>query len=107
MDHLGAVDFAFLNAGVNVPGDDQDATKEVWTKTIEINLNGAYRTARIAHEIMREHNHGGSLARVQNRSATPCLGVVPEKLRTLDHGRPWRDDQFASTRLSSSRDMSR
>jgi len=33
--------------------------------------------------------------------------VVPEKLRTLDHGRPWRDDQFASTRLSSSRDMSR
>ncbi|MEO3658509.1 hypothetical protein ABG871_09605, partial [Bifidobacterium adolescentis] len=24
--------------------------------------------------------------------------VVPEKLRTLDHGRPWSDDQFASTR---------
>ncbi|WP_232781439.1 hypothetical protein, partial [Bifidobacterium longum] len=26
--------------------------------------------------------------------------VVPEKLRTLDRGRPWRDSQFASTRLS-------
>ena len=41
----------------------------------------------------------------------PLLGsgsmVVPEKLRTLDHGRPWSDDQFASTRLSSNRDMSR
>ncbi len=36
-----------------------------------------------------------------------CRSVVPEKLRTLDHGRPWSDDQFASTRLSSSRDMSR
>ena len=35
------------------------------------------------------------------------LPVVPEKLRTLDHGRPWSDDQFASTRLSSNRDMSR
>ena len=35
------------------------------------------------------------------------VAVVPEKLRTLDHGRPWSDDQFASTRLSSSRDMSR
>ena len=35
------------------------------------------------------------------------LTVVPEKLRTLDHGRPWSDDQFASTRLSSNRDMSR
>ena len=33
--------------------------------------------------------------------------VVPEKLRTLDRGRPWRDSQFASTRLSPSRDMSR
>ena len=36
-----------------------------------------------------------------------AVEVVPEKLRTLDHGRPWRDDQFASTRLSSNRDMSR
>ena len=35
------------------------------------------------------------------------LLVVPEKLRTLDRGRPWRDSQFASTRLSPSRDMSR
>ena len=33
--------------------------------------------------------------------------VVPERLRTLDHGRPWRDDQFAACRVSSSRDMSR
>ena len=33
--------------------------------------------------------------------------VVPEKLRTLERGRPWRDSQFASTRLSPSRDMSR
>ena len=36
-----------------------------------------------------------------------AAAVVPEKLRTLDHGRPWSDDQFASTRLSSNRDMSR
>lgn len=35
------------------------------------------------------------------------MSVVPEKLRTLDRGRPWRDSQFASTRLSPSRDMSR
>ena len=61
VEQLGTVDFAFLNAGVNVPGDDQDATEEVWTRTININLNGTYRTGRIAHEIMREHGHGGSL----------------------------------------------
>ena len=33
--------------------------------------------------------------------------VVPERLRTLDHGRPWRDDQFASSGVPPSRDMSR
>ena len=43
----------------------------------------------------------------QKEESTLKLKVVPEKLRTLDHGRPWSDDQFASTRLSSSRDMSR
>lgn len=37
VEQLGTVDFAFLNAGVNVPGDDQDATEEVWTRTININ----------------------------------------------------------------------
>ena len=39
--------------------------------------------------------------------AGTSAAVVPEKLRTLDRGRPWRDSQFASTRLSPSRDMSR
>ena len=43
-----------------------------------------------------------SMARLSVRDS-----VVPEKLRTLDRGRPWRDSQFASTRLSPSRDMSR
>ena len=43
-----------------------------------------------------------SMARLSVRDS-----VVPEKLRTLDHGRPWRDDQFAACRVSSSRDMSR
>ena len=45
--------------------------------------------------------------RERRRGAWLGQGVVPEKLRTLDHGRPWSDDQFASTRLSSNRDMSR
>ena len=34
VEQLGTVDFAFLNAGVNVPGDDQDATEEVWTRSL-------------------------------------------------------------------------
>ena len=47
------------------------------------------------------------LDRLVTEKMPQILKVVPEKLRTLDHGRPWSDDQFASTRLSSNRDMSR
>lgn len=45
---------------------------------------------------------------LDDASRTPEDRVgVPERLRTLGHGRPWHDDQFASTRLPSSWDMSR
>ncbi|MBT1165193.1 SDR family NAD(P)-dependent oxidoreductase [Bifidobacterium simiarum] len=97
VDSLGTVDFAFLNAGVNVPGDDQDATEEVWTKTIEINLNGAYRTGRIAHEIMREHGHGGSLVFTSSLSGhnanfmmggpTPVNAYGATKAGIMEHSR--------------------
>ena len=52
------------------------------------------------YETLHKRDAGFEYERVHDR-------VVPEKLRTLDHGRPWSDDQFASTRLSSNRDMSR
>ena len=57
-----------------------------------------------------EPDRQGRQARVegaQTQGRGLRVRVVPEKLRTLDHGRPWSDDQFASTRLSSNRDMSR
>lgn len=50
---------------------------------------------------------GISFKELFNKDIDRNIKVVPEKLRTLDHGRPWSDDQFASTRLSSNRDMSR
>lgn len=69
IDSLGTVDIAFINAGVNVPGDDADEPYEVWKKTIDINLTGAYMTAQIAQQIMREHGHGGSLIFTSSLSA--------------------------------------
>lgn len=97
VEQLGTVDFAFLNAGVNVPGDDQDATEEVWTRTININLNGTYRTGRIAHEIMREHGHGGSLiftaslsghnANYMMGSPTPVNAYGATKAAIMEHSR--------------------
>ena len=78
VEQLGTVDFAFLNAGVNVPGDDQDA-------------------GRIAHEIMREHGHGGSLiftaslsghnANYMMGSPTPVNAYGATKAAIMEHSR--------------------
>ena len=67
--------------------------------------DSAVRVIRAALNSIWKATTACSPARASRRArSTP---VVPEKLRTLDHGRPWSDDQFASTRLSSNRDMSR
>lgn len=52
-----------------------------------------------------ERFHMPLISRNQNEQVDET--VVPERLRTLDHGRPWRDDQFASSGVPPSRDMSR
>lgn len=58
---LGTIDIAHINAGVCLPGDDVDVPYETWMKVIDIDLNGAYMTAKVAQEIMREGGHGGSI----------------------------------------------
>ena len=74
-------------------------------------------TATRIHERLRDGYGAGvslstvtrTVARLRREAAAEREAglVVPERLRTLDHGRPWRDDQFAACRVSSSRDMSR
>lgn len=61
LEKMGTIDMAHINAGVCLMGDDVDVPYEVWKKTIDINLTGAYLTAQVAHQIMREHGHGGSI----------------------------------------------
>ena len=58
---LGTIDIAHINAGVCLAGDDVDVPYETWMKTIDIDLNGAFLTAQMAQQIMREHDHGGSI----------------------------------------------
>lgn len=61
LNELGTLDIAHINAGVCLGGDDVDVPYEIWQKTLDINLTGAYLTAQISHQIMREHGHGGSI----------------------------------------------
>lgn len=58
---LGTIDIAHINAGVCLPGDTVDVPYETWVKVIDIDLTGAYMTAQVAQQIMREHGHGGSI----------------------------------------------
>ncbi len=61
IEKLDTVDIAHINAGVCLPGDNSDVSYENWKKTIDINLTGAHLTAQVAQQIMREHEHGGSI----------------------------------------------
>ena len=75
--------------------DEIDDT--AWRRTIDINLNGTYRTGRIAHEIMREHGHGGSLiftaslsghnANYMMGSPTPVNAYGATKAAIMEHSR--------------------
>ncbi len=68
LESFDTIDLAFINAGINVPGDNLDISYDNWSKTIAVNLTGAQLTAQIAHEIMRDHNHGGSIILVSSIS---------------------------------------
>ena len=101
---------------------DMDKVKDGWYRLTIPDTKGS-RVAVTFTDMKRLDNNanrnyvvsGGSMAvsggqvigDVTPNCAVTKTRVVPEKLRTLDRGRPWRDSQFASTRLSPSRDMSR
>lgn len=71
---------------------------------VSTSSRGKRKNGRKRRAVSRKYRQLRIVYRVNNQGE---IGVVPEKLRTLDRGRPWRDSQFASTRLSPSRDMSR
>ena len=101
------------------PGEDDPHLKvlqaahisddEYFSHMVRDDLNLIIRDIREAHKKDSESAPQTTVADElkENLEAVENFKVVPEKLRTLDHGRPWSDDQFASTRLSSNRDMSR
>ena len=62
LKELGTVDVAFINAGIaDGINDHQDISPEDWNHILSVNLTGAHLTAQAAHQIMREHKHGGSI----------------------------------------------
>ncbi|MFR4488560.1 MAG: hypothetical protein ACLT3W_00050 [Bifidobacterium pseudocatenulatum] len=91
--------FSLTACGSGTSKNDTEASKDVQV----VNIAGV--TGKKPYTFVDGNNYTGYdfelLKKIDEKT------VVPEKLRTLDRGRPWRDSQFASTRLSPSRDMSR
>lgn len=80
VDSFGRLDFAFNNAGVGPDGKRipvlplADLTEEIWDKTIDVNLKGAFFCMK--HEIrqMLSQDHGGAIV---NTASIGGLKFIP------------------------------
>ena len=89
---LGSVDIVFANAGIGGMADAADYTDADWLRTIDINLNGVFRTARAALRQMYRQGSGsiincGSILSALGQSGTAAYsaakGGVLNLTRTL------------------------
>lgn len=66
---LGTVDIVFSNAGIIMPKDDHALMPvDKWQKMLDINLTGMMLIDREGAEMMKRHNHGGSIINMASMS---------------------------------------
>jgi SDR family mycofactocin-dependent oxidoreductase len=61
VDEFGQIDTVCANAGISFLKPAWELTDDDWQQVIDINLTGAFKTARAAIPQMIEHGRGGSL----------------------------------------------
>ena len=71
VEQWGSVDIVFANAGIGGTGDAADTTDADYLRTIDINLNGVFRTARAA---LRQMYRQGSGSIINCASILGALG---------------------------------
>ena len=61
---VGKLDICVNNAGISDPVRFKDLTVESWLKVLETNLNGAFRVAKMATNIMLQNKTPGSIINI-------------------------------------------
>lgn len=74
VEELGGIDVVLANAGIGTYGTAEKGDPEAWIRTIDINLNGAYRTVHAAlPHVLERRGYIGVVASVS--SFAPLAGM--------------------------------
>tara|TARA_B100001123_G_scaffold117323_1_gene136563 strand:+ start:156 stop:920 length:765 start_codon:yes stop_codon:yes gene_type:complete len=61
---IGQLDIVINNAGISDPVKFKDISEDSWLSILETNLNGAFRIAKMATDIMLKNKNGGSIINI-------------------------------------------
>lgn len=83
-EHFGKIDILVNNAGIGIVEPAESQSDETWNKTIDINLNAVYFTAREVGKLMVEQNYGkiiniGSIHSVVAMTGLPISAYAASK----------------------------
>jgi len=63
----GQLDILVNNAGISDPVKFKDISEESWLSILDTNLNGAFRVAKMATDIMLKNKNGGTKAAIYHQ----------------------------------------
>jgi NAD(P)-dependent dehydrogenase (short-subunit alcohol dehydrogenase family) len=69
VDRFGALDIMICNAGIGPAASVADISPEIWQRTIDVNLTGAFNTSVTAAKRMISAGKGGSIVFVSSNAA--------------------------------------
>lgn len=63
-DYFGGIDILVANAGIAATSRFLDMTEDEWSKVMDVDLNGVWRTGQITARLMRARDQGGVIINI-------------------------------------------